>query len=362
MKNRLAKCVLLALIGCANGYGKAYAQRSLTIADETKCARCELRLERVVSIGSESDPELLVTEASVLHLGSRYFVTGMLPSNKILVFDSTGSYVQTIGRTGEGPGEFRSISHLVAMPGDSFAAFDDALGRASVWSISGKYHRSFRTGLRPIDIARVGNGDWILAATSGAADRIGYPIHHLSDSGVLQPPIGPEVRVVPSRPSASQRMIGSSPTGVWISRPDRYELEHWDLTGKRTVMLDREAMWFPDREVEGAVDFFKVRPVHPWFTDIHVDASERVWTIVRVHDSAWRPASDQPPHFPGWDRIFDTIVEVIDPSSGVLLGSARLSGYPHSFTNDGLVVTHRETELGLMILDVWRPILTLPRR
>ena len=61
---------------------------------------------------------------------------------------------------------------------------------------------------------------------------------------------------------------------------------------------------------------------------------------------------------PAWDRFWDTVIEVIDPATGDILGRQRLSGYPHFFSNDGLVITHREGDSGIMVVDIWRPTLS----
>lgn len=65
-------------------------------------------------------------------------------SRQILVFDTAGSLLQRIGRDGEGPGEFRSLSSVHYVRGDSLLTFDSRLQRFSVFSPEGSYVRAFR--------------------------------------------------------------------------------------------------------------------------------------------------------------------------------------------------------------------------
>ena len=61
----------------------------------------------------------------------------------IKVYDSTGGFVRTIGREGEGPGEFR-IGYL-AVNGNYLLVQDPQVSRASLFDTSGKFIRSWST-------------------------------------------------------------------------------------------------------------------------------------------------------------------------------------------------------------------------
>ncbi|MEX2283065.1 MAG: 6-bladed beta-propeller [Gemmatimonadota bacterium] len=336
------------------------AQNVREINDNSMCKACQLTLTRVARLGNPSDPELLVDHISVVHLHDAFFASGTIPRDKVLVFDRNGHYQQAWGRQGSGPGEFRSILRLAELNRDSLVIFDHDLGRASIFTIAGKFMRSFPVPTRFIDVDGAPGDAWVISAAIPAAGRVGLPLHLISPSGDRVRSFGADGPVFQSRPSASQRVIGRTGNGVWSARPDRYELEFWTFEGARTAILDRKAPWFPDREIEGAVNSARERP-HPWLTDVFSDSSELVWTLCRVADQNWRPATESG-RMTARDKFYDTIVEVIDPVSGQLLGSQRLPGYAHFFTNDGLVVTHQEGEEGIMLIDVWRPSLKRLRR
>lgn len=53
-------------------------------------------------------------------------------SQSILLFDSAGNYIARVGRSGDGPGEFRRIRSLDILPGDTMAAWDAAARRITL--------------------------------------------------------------------------------------------------------------------------------------------------------------------------------------------------------------------------------------
>jgi hypothetical protein len=62
-------------------------------------------------------------------------------SSELRVFDSTGSYVQAIGRQGGGPGEFRGTITLFPHAADSLIVHDSGNGRFSVLAPDGTFAR-----------------------------------------------------------------------------------------------------------------------------------------------------------------------------------------------------------------------------
>lgn len=59
-------------------------------------------------------------------------------SHEIRFFDGTGAHVRSVGGTGSGPGEFRVISALYPLPGDSLLAWDSNLERATLLGPDGE--------------------------------------------------------------------------------------------------------------------------------------------------------------------------------------------------------------------------------
>ena len=77
---------------------------------------------RVISIDRLSDGSLLVTQAGPPHLR---------------IFSADGAFVRSIGRVGDGPGEFRSVSSVQVLDADTIMVFDPRNRRISLSDRSG---------------------------------------------------------------------------------------------------------------------------------------------------------------------------------------------------------------------------------
>jgi hypothetical protein len=67
-------------------------------------------------------------------------------SAEIRIFERDGTHARTVGRRGEGPGEFMRVRLLGRFAGDSIAVWDDALGRLTVLSPEGNVSRIVTAG------------------------------------------------------------------------------------------------------------------------------------------------------------------------------------------------------------------------
>lgn len=86
----------------------------------------------------------------------------------ITVFSVDGTVIATMGREGDGPGEFRNLAGIVAHGEDRFVVFDRAHQRLSEWRSDGTLvgDRSLRRGDTERRIGTVGrfvNGSWYAA-------------------------------------------------------------------------------------------------------------------------------------------------------------------------------------------------------
>jgi hypothetical protein len=123
-------------------------------------------------------------------------------SSEIKVFGSDGELTQTIGRPGEGPGEFRRMSYFGRLPGDSLAVWDLGQARLTVFSPDGTRSRETRIGATPesprSSVAGVfGDGTLLSRGFVNLGDRVpdGLERHetevfHLAADGTLLDSIG----------------------------------------------------------------------------------------------------------------------------------------------------------------------------
>ena len=104
--------------------------------------RWELSADPTVSIGSGTDPDVALYQVTDLApLSGGRVVVGMNAPASAVVLDPRGRLVSTLGRPGEGPGEFSSVGSVVPMGGDSVAVWDPDRRRVSIFTVTGDFAR-----------------------------------------------------------------------------------------------------------------------------------------------------------------------------------------------------------------------------
>jgi hypothetical protein len=88
-----------------------------------------------IAEGNETD-ELAGASGSV-RLPDGRIVIGNSGTSELRIFDGNGIFLRSIGRKGEGPGEFLGALQLVALSDTSFAVFDQGNQRLSVFDTTG---------------------------------------------------------------------------------------------------------------------------------------------------------------------------------------------------------------------------------
>lgn len=106
-------------------------------------------------------------------------------------YDGSGRHVRDLGRSGDGPGEFRWLTWIDRWRGDSISVYDPALRRISVFGPDGAFVRSIAWGdlssFEGLDLFRVLDPDVFLAVrwppqavrTAGGLDRTEREIYLL---------------------------------------------------------------------------------------------------------------------------------------------------------------------------------------
>ena len=79
----------------------------------------------------------VVADATLLADGRIVVANGGFSASRLPVFSARGSYLRTIGRTGEGPGEYQWITSLQSGPSDSLFVFDASLQRLTAYAEDG---------------------------------------------------------------------------------------------------------------------------------------------------------------------------------------------------------------------------------
>jgi hypothetical protein len=101
----------------------------------------------ILEIGSGASPEVPLFRVNALSvLADGRIAVGADGPPQALLFDSEGQLVATLGRAGQGPGEFSGVHSVVPGVGDSLVVWDRIRRRMSIFSGAGHYVREVDLG------------------------------------------------------------------------------------------------------------------------------------------------------------------------------------------------------------------------
>lgn len=133
---RLVLC--LCTLAPAVGHAPGEPAEALQAPDEQRSQLPEWRLAQspLFRVGHDG-AELLHRVGGAVVLGNGNIVVSDSGNRRLLVLDPTGKVSATLGRQGDGPGEFQSIG-AISVIGDTVVAFDGSLHRGTVWVPGGE--------------------------------------------------------------------------------------------------------------------------------------------------------------------------------------------------------------------------------
>jgi hypothetical protein len=342
----------------------ALAQKQ--IADDVACPACRISWVPAISIkGVLGVGEIYYRPLSVTLDGQgRFWVIysdGDLPA----VYSASGQFVADVGRMGAGPGEFRSPGVVLPVPGDSTVVFDSQLQRATVFDPDLRPARTINLG--PVSFRYAVVDTWPMIVASGvvrSAASYGHSFHRIdlgSSAGrVIQSFGGDSESAVPSREHLMARPFEAVRGGYWAVSRTEYRITSYDRAFRVQAELFSRPEWFPESVEERSMGFRE--PPSPGLDVLFFDSRGYLWVFGRAaredYAEAW------PPMEPGirsiasrdvdFSKLWDTVVEVIDPNSGKLIARRRLDFLVLSVLRDGRVVVYKETPQGIPYLEVLR--------
>ena len=107
-------------------------------------------VETPLFVINDGDEPILAQPLSVSESSSGVFAIADMSDMDVKLYARNGLRVGTVGRAGEGPGEFTSLMSATFL-GDSIFAYDFAQDRLSVFDATGQFSRSF--GVRNENVA-----------------------------------------------------------------------------------------------------------------------------------------------------------------------------------------------------------------
>ena len=309
-----------------------------------------IRLEPMTTLGAESGDGAIATtpRVSARHPGGFRIVipsaggVATLP----LVYSDDGHFLGTLKAGGSVDEQFQVPLFARIGPGDSVWIFDGGQ-RALVFAPDRTYVRTAQLPVSPWDALVLPDSRMVIAPANG--DRP-LPLLLLSATGA-------HIRDIGGGDSAS----GALHTPRWIARDAdgsiwsmpmqfRWRLEHWDTTGTPLAAIDRRPGWFlPYTEL---FPLTRQHAPQPAIEGAWADRAGRFWVLGMAADPHWplglgaRQQDSLSQVIVNPDKLFDTVLEVIDLRTGKLVASARMDAWYPSEVEPGVIMHVDNTQGG----------------
>jgi hypothetical protein len=220
---------VLALMMVASAVG---AQPSRQVTHVAACSRCSIKVERILTLGSDSDPIGVAPGMPVVQNSKGQYVAVGDDFVSFVLYSPAGKLTAKIGRKGEGPAEFIRIEKLRVGKGDSILV-TDIRQRLSVFSPEGRFVRSIRLPASAAGGVILDDGRVVVAKQIRTAERMGFSYHLLDRDGTIIRSFGPEEPSAPGMPAVSLSLTQSlNGTQLWSLSRD-FRLRSWGLGGEQ---------------------------------------------------------------------------------------------------------------------------------
>jgi hypothetical protein len=342
MLNRLLVASAALAIAWHSG---ASAQSTTSIPSTPSCKACSVQLAPVARLGSAEDSAGFgLLSSVVMTRRGEFLVSSQTFVGQIFVFDRNGKFLRSIGRKGQGPGEFNAPLALRIDAHDTVRAIE--AGPASRYHVIAPDNTIKRTTPLGVRIfSSVGEADGSIFAgtpsTEGTLSVFDRDGKRTLQFGKLTPN---------SDPNESLRMVASAPNGTrWSLAAGAYVLERWLPNGTSAQRLVGERDWMQKGPLPTRIDARTQKPPTQ-MTGLLIDGQGRLFVFAGVADANWKP--DPGGGAPDPARVFDTLIEVIDPKTGTLLASTRFDRLVMPM-HGTIAYSMIEDDVGDLKLQVW---------
>lgn len=358
VKTALSKMVVALGVTSATGAAVLWISASGLAAQDTRvvtgvptCTTCVIREVDRVPLGSRDDTNVAVAgiaRAAQDGCGTVYLQFDMAPASFVPAYDGTsGVFLRTIGRRGEGPGEMIRAWRIAASSDELFV--QDQRGLINVFTPAGRFSRLLRDVSIPLLDLEV-LGDTLLAGV-GSTPRAGVEggsLVHLYDAetGEFVRGTGPAPPPTTSHRGDVVSVTSADEGGVWmIERPNR--ISRWSAAeGRRLDALEFASDWLG--HVDGRLQAIRADEGYV-LHDLWLDPVHALLWVVSVVDDPATSASGTSSTAPGpvgqarfgpahLNRVKTTIISVVDPGQASVLAHYEMDEAAMQVIRDGRVV------------------------
>jgi hypothetical protein len=207
--------------------------------------------------GDQADASPLYKVMAATRLSDGRVAVASAGTHELRFYSSAGRLLRSIGRAGDGPGEFRSLFWVGRLPGDSLATWDVSPQRLSLFTPGGDFVRAVTSrsplGIFPLARGVVGDGRVLIAASGGtpALDVTGRTSTRGSDTYLLLRPSDGAADTLGEFPGTEQIALAGADGGflmrplpfgrttlaavhdslIYVADSDRFEIRVFSLRG-----------------------------------------------------------------------------------------------------------------------------------
>lgn len=217
-------------------------------------------ISSIGSAGGEGGQDLALPWSS-LRLSDGRIAISNGRSNELRLYSSAGELVQSVGGTGDGPGEFRMIAALKRLGSDSIIAADAIEPRLTVFSTAGEYGRTLSIEPLEVGLPRLRGilhdtlGVWAATihersggVSRGVREQLLVALRPLAGGATTtigQFPAAEKFnQVMPhggiagwNQPFSRDAFTAVTDSLVWIGHSDRYEIRGYDASGRLSTVI-----------------------------------------------------------------------------------------------------------------------------
>lgn len=326
---------------------------------ESICESCRILFDTILTVDRTTPAPL--SDQAVVAVGPQqeaYVLDPVQQPGLMLVYDRLG---QIVGRI-----DIRRIvqpGRPVVDRNGRVLIPDERTGELFPAESGGALGKPYLTVDHPHWIAFLSNGRVVLNALSAELNRTRYALHTLVLGDTLVSSFDRYTgRVLSSSESSKmwRRVWPQDENRIWSAHVAEYKVDRWSLSGGRLTLAEsfvRNPSWFKVRS--GPVPAARVTSPPSSIRGIVADSAGLLWVVIRVADQNWRPF--EVPEDPdgmggtyyGFNRhlrktVYDTIVEVIDPTRAVVIARRRLDTDLSTVVGPGYVIEYaaEDNDLG----------------
>lgn len=362
MRRILALPWFIHLALLSPGTTVALQQDATILRMDEQCGQCTIERTRVAVLGDSAGPGYVGPWYRIARdARGRFLVAHPANRGEIAVFDGTGDYVATVGREGEGPGEYKFVRHIVPR-GDTIHVFDSRLLRHTILSSDFEVLGTRRFRGDPLGVAVLHDTVVVYNVVIPTREGSGSPLHLMDATGRVTNSFGTAGDAASRTEFGFAGWRAIAPAGqesVWAMRKTRYQVEKWSTDDGLLSRFVRQVDWFPPHRREPMPH--PDQPPVPFVVDVHEDQRDRLWVLLGLPDPEWYEGIEKSdvPEGTGYQiadssKFFDSVIEVIDAERGVVLGSGRFDRFFDGIVRGPMVASYRTEPPGFPYIDVWR--------